>query len=402
MPGKENIVMKLLHLPRTLLLLVIPALLLSACGDRSELPERAFVMGVGIDESENGKVLLTFQVYKPSQSVAAKGKVGNPYINVKTTDDSVMEAVRDVTIHLGRKAQFSHMRVILISEKIARKIQISKLLDMFYRDHEPRLTSSVIITKGSASQFFDYHPFIESTISQQYFLSEKSAARYSAKSEEINLLTLALQLRSQTGIAVLPYLTTSPVETGKEPSVAGLAVLKNGLMVDKLTSYESEGLLMLTKTYHSGIIQLPCPSEGNEEASILKESLEVVRLKSERAIKLQDDRVTVNYRVHASVAAIDLPCTTMNNSAEESAYEKRIAQEVKKQMKAAIAHLRKDKADLLDIGNDIYKYHPAKWRKWKPDWPEMFPEIEFHFDVEALMITHGTTAGKSLLETKSD
>lgn len=394
--------LKLTRLLLNLLPVVALALLLSSCGDRSELTEKAFVMGVGIDQSKNGKVLMTFQVYKPSQTAASKGKIGKPYINIKTTDNSVMEAVRDVTIHLGRKAQFSHMRVILISEKLARKVQISKLLDLFFRDHEPRLTSSVIITKGDTSHFFDYPPLIENTISQQYFLNEKSTSRYSAKSEKMNLLKLALQLRSETGNAVLPYLTTSHGETGKEPSVAGIAIFKKGLMVDRLTSYESEGLLMLNKEYKSGIIHLPCPSAGNEDETNFQESVEILLFRTGRKVTMQGDHIIVKYRARATVAATNLSCTTLNSAADEAAFEQRVAQEVKKQMKAAIAHLRKNKTDLLDIGNEMYKYHPAQWKKWKPDWPEMFAKIEYQIDAKALMITHGTTAGKSLLAPKSD
>ncbi|MBW7455289.1 Ger(x)C family spore germination protein [Paenibacillus sepulcri] len=371
---------------------------LSGCGDRSELPERAFVMGVGIDESEAGKLLLTFQIYKPSQSIATKGNVGLPYINVRTTDDSVMEAIRDVTNHLGRKAQFSHMRVILISDTLVRKIPVAKLLEMFYRDHESRLTCSVIVTRGPTFNYFSKRPLIENTVSQQYYLSEEQASQNSGKSVESNLLKLALQVRSATGNATLPFLETSTDETGKDPRITGIAVLRKGLMVGQLKGYYSEGLLMLTNKYKSGSIELPCPDKSAGKSSGIDESVEVVSYKVQKTVKLKGDQIHVNLHADAKVAAIELSCSTISNDAEETAFEKRIADQIKQQMENTLNHIVAMKVDLLGIGNQINRHHPALWKKWKPDWPNRFAGVTFTIDTHTLMVTHGTTTGKPLLE----
>ncbi|WP_219836408.1 Ger(x)C family spore germination protein [Paenibacillus sp. R14(2021)] len=380
----------------------------TGCGDRAELPEKAFVMGIGFDDAGRNEVLVTFQVYKPSQTVAAKGKTGLPYINVRTRDSSVVEALRDITIHLGRKAQFSHMRVILISEKLAHKIPIPQLLDVFYRDNEPRLTSTVFITKGSASAYFEHKPFIESTISQQYYLSERSASSNSGKTVESNLLKLALQLRSQSGVGALPYLAGSPRGTGKESSAAGLSIIKGGLVVDSFLGTDTEGLLMLMKQYTNGILQVPCeakeikPDEEQHDRTMLNESVETLHFDEHRQVKLQGDKIKVSYKINASVAATELSCSVINTSEEEEAFGAKVSDVIKKQMLKSLVHLKHHKADLIGIGNDIYKHHPQLWKKWEKDWPEKFASIEYDIQVDTLLMTHGTTAGRTLLETKSD
>ena len=63
--------------------------LLTGCWDRAELPEKGFVMGVAIDETEGGKISLTTQIYKPSQGVSATGAKAakSAYLNVITQND---------------------------------------------------------------------------------------------------------------------------------------------------------------------------------------------------------------------------------------------------------------------------------------------------------------------------
>ncbi|MBM7564337.1 Ger(x)C family spore germination protein [Paenibacillus sacheonensis] len=403
-----------------LAVLLLCSLCVSGCGDRAELPDKAFVMGVGIDDAGDGEVLVTFQVYKPSQSVAAKGKPGKPYINIRTKGKSVMEAVRDITIHLGRKAQFSHMRVILISERLARRIPITLLLDMFYRDNEPRLTSTVMITKGRATDYFDKVPFIENTISQQYYLSEKSEQYYSGKTVGTTLLTLALQLRSESAIGAVPYLALSGKDTGTEPGVSGLMLVQNGIVTTKYSGQQTEGLLRLLGHDNNGIVEIPCragkPREDEENgdegsnmtdaggdqntaAKRLNESAELLRFSSTRTLELSGGEVKAHFRVHAAVATLELSCTKLDTEAQETAFADKISAELKRQLQQSMKQLQQKKADLLGIGNDIYKHHPRLWKKWKPDWPDKFAAMDADFEVDTVILTHGTTAGRSLLAT---
>ncbi|MFC4808352.1 Ger(x)C family spore germination protein [Paenibacillus sp. GCM10023250] len=392
-------------------LLLCCGIAVSGCGDRAELPEKGFVMGVGIDDAGSGQVLVTFQIYKPSQTVASRGKSGTPYVNVRTKDTSVMEAIRDVTIHLGRKAQFSHTRVILLSERIARKIPVTQLLDIFYRDNEPRLTITLMITKGRASDYFDQRPFIENTVSQQYYLSERSEHLYSGKTIGTNLLELALQLRSESQVGAIPYLKLDERQTGSEPGVAGLAIVKNGLMTGRFDGQETEGLLMLMNRYTNGIIEIPCASGGNagdggsedENGGVpLDEAAEMLQFDNHRTVAFGKDGVKVRYRIRATVANLELSCTTLGNERQEQAYEDKISAAIRQQMLSAMTRLRQEKADLLGIGNEIYRRDPQLWRKWKPDWAERFAKLDCEVEVETVIATHGTETGSTLLQPNQD
>ncbi|NBD22729.1 Ger(x)C family spore germination protein [Paenibacillus glycinis] len=403
---------KRIRLSAVAVLLLLCGFAVSGCGDRAELPDKGFVMGIGIDDAGGGQVMVTFQIYKPSQTIASKGKTGQPYVNIRTKDASVMEAIRDITIHLGRKAQFSHTRVILISEKIARRVPVPQLLDLFYRDNEPRLTISLMVTRGRASDYFDTKPFIENTISQQYYLSERSENEYSGKTLGTNLLQLALQLRSESEVGAIPYLALSPKDIGGEPGVAGVTIIKDGLVADRFNGQETEGLLMLLNRYSNGVVEIPCSAAENSESSEnesgeaptapLDESAEMLRFKAQRRMELSESGARVTYRVHAVVATLELSCTTLGNEKQENDYEDKISAAIKQRMQQSLAHLKRDEADLLGIGNDIYRRDPKRWRQWKKDWPERFARLDVDIEVDTEVLTHGTNAGNTLLKPNQD
>ena len=152
---------------------------LTGCWDRAELPEKGFVMGIALDQAKGGKISLTTQVFKPTQGVGSIGGKSPTvsFANVTTIDSTLPRAIRDIPINLGRKTQWSHTRLIIIGEQLAREQEIFSLLEFFFRDHEPRLTVSIMIAEGRADNYLNKKPYIENTISQQLFQSEKGGDR---------------------------------------------------------------------------------------------------------------------------------------------------------------------------------------------------------------------------------
>src|SRR5690606_35187037 len=99
---------------------------------------------------------------------------------------SVAEAVRDFINYLGRKAQWSHMRAILVGEELARQ-GFNTFVDFFYRDSESRLTTPVLITKGEAKNYLEVRPYIENTIAQQIRKLQQMSAKYTGITQNSNL-----------------------------------------------------------------------------------------------------------------------------------------------------------------------------------------------------------------------
>ncbi|WP_377888946.1 Ger(x)C family spore germination protein [Alkalihalobacillus sp. R86527] len=378
-----------------LICLVTTSLLLSGCWDHEELPAFGFVQAVAIDLSEDdkGKIDLTTQFIKPSPKIgSAAGGGDKAFFNIKTTGDSVFEAIRDIATHLGRKAQWSHTRIILISEELAKERNVGEILEFFYRDHEPRLMISIAVMEGKAKDYLENKPFIENTISQQLKEIENSSYQYNSKTIDINLLVFGRELKAETGTSKLPYYKFAP--TG-EPIVYGISYLQNGKLTGKLSPTETESLLKLTNETQSGIIEVPC--EGSK--ANLKESIEIRDVNTSIKPKLTRDH-TANVRVDIKMAGDigELKCSSIDTTEKINKYNNKVAGVVKKNIEKTLRELQEDKIDLIGIGNQFYRNDPKQWKGIKDQWPDIFSEASFKVSVEMDIGNSGSDIGKAFFD----
>jgi len=376
-----------------LLFLTAVFLMLPGCWSKKELTELGFVMGIAFDQGKDGKIDMLTQVYRPTsvQSTAsALTRISS--INIKTTDDSVMEAVRDITIHLGRKAQFSHMRIIVVGEKLARSVNIGQLLDLFYRDHEPRSSVSLAIAKGKAGKMLEKKPVIEQTTAQQLLRAEETAYSSSAKTLDTSLLKLVMQMKSAHPDSVVSYVYEDK-KSNKMYSSAGLALLKNGKMKTLLPSGKVEGLLMLRNEYKSGVIEIPCADKKKEV-----ENTEILAIHTRTKPVIKGDKISVSVKLQGDVAIGELKCSKLLTEKDEDEFIHRIEEKMKVQMKSTIRFLQANQMEVIGIGNSIYKMNPKKWEKIKQTWDAQFAEVPFDIQVKLRLVTNGTITGKPAVE----
>lgn len=377
---------------RTAVAIIIMAALLSGCWSKYELTERAFVMGVAIDLNENGKLELLTQVYRPSSAEIGKSNtsiVGSS-VNIRTSDDTVMEAIRDIPIHLGRKAQWSHMRVIIVGEKLARSRNLIQTLDFFYRDHEPRNSVSLMISKGKAARLFEKQPLIEQTTSQQFLRTSESSYRNSAKTIDTTMLDLARQMKSVQKDGAIAYV----YEEGKTSqffSAAGLALLKDGVMKNMLPASKAEGLLMLLDKYKSGAVEIPCPGMSSE-----RETAEVISLSSSMVPKIIGKQLHLDIRLQGEIAINELKCTKIRTVQDEEKFVNSVEDRVRQQALDTLAYLQKRQVDAIGLGNQVYRISPRTWDRLKEDWRQVFSTMPADIQVKLRLMTGGTVRSQTM------
>lgn len=377
---------------RAALTIIVMAALLAGCWSKYELTERAFVMGVAIDLNDNGKLELLTQVYRPSSVEIGKtnSTIVGTSVNIRTSDDTVMEAIRDIPIHLGRKAQWSHMRVIIVGEKLARSRNLIQTLDFFYRDHEPRNSVSLMISKGKAAHLFEKQPLIEQTTSQQFLRTSESSYRNSAKTLDTTLLNLARQTKSVQKDGAIAYV----YEEGKTSqffSAAGLALLKDGVMKDVLPASKVEGLLMLKDKYQTGAVEIPCPGQSME-----RETIEVLTLHSIMEPKISGAEVSLGIRIQGDIAINELKCTRIRNMNDEEAFVRAVEDRVRQQAADTLTFLQKRQVDAFGLGNQIYRSDPRAWNRLKADWRQVFAAMPVDIQVKLKLMTGGTIRSQSM------
>ncbi|QGQ96819.1 Ger(x)C family spore germination protein [Paenibacillus psychroresistens] len=370
-------------------------LLMTGCWNRAELDEYSFVQAVAIDKSEQENIKMTTHFYKPNggggDASGSKTKSMGSSLNIQTEGENIFDAIRDITLHLGRKSKWDHNRVILVSEEIIKQQNIAELLDLFIRDHEPRPTTYILVTKGEASDYLELPPYIENTLGQQFRSMDQVSYQSSAKVIKATILDLEIQMKSPTGIALLPTLYLEKKHK-KEPAIAGIVLLEKGKLIDSLPASEVRGLLMLTNKMKGAAFSIPC--EGKVGGKIKKDAFELSFINSKIKTSIKKDAVDVHIALALKGSAGELVCSSLITEQDEAAFEKRVSDLAKKEMQQVITHLQDKKIDALGIGNKIFAKNPKTWLKWQKDWNERFAEIHFSMDVKVEILHTGSSIGK--------
>jgi len=101
------------------LLCVVLAFSLSGCWDARDIDHIGFVMGMGVDESDDGQTTVWVQMALPSPSLEKAGEF--PGWMGSATGSTIMEAMSVLNTKSAKTLFRGHVRVLVIGERIARK-----------------------------------------------------------------------------------------------------------------------------------------------------------------------------------------------------------------------------------------------------------------------------------------
>lgn len=366
--------------------------LTAGCWDNNELDEYGYVQAVAIDRTKDDLIQLTTLFYNPSNQMdmSTTGKNEDKGINIQTSGETIFEAIRDITKKFGRKPKWDHMRVILIGEQLAKTQNIREVLDFFSRDHEPRGTVLPLLAQGSAGDFLKIQPFIEQTVGQQFKKMETSGALYSAKTSSIPLYELAIQLKSPSKTSAIPYIHKSNAQNKAE--VSGVALIKDGKLVDILEETDTESFIMLTDKYISGTLEFPCINNAKDQVQS-KESFEVLAFNSKVTPTVKEDVMSIGVKIRIEGTVGELRCSLLKTKEDVGRFELAIGNQVKQQLLHAIATFKQHELDAMGIGNQIYRNNPKLWKRLEPTWNQKLAQSRFHIDVDVEVLSTGLNVG---------
>lgn len=144
---------------RLLLCLPLLSVLLSGCWDDRELNELGITSGSAYDWEDN-QWKATYQVINPSSGASGMGGSGGgstsspPFLTFTVKGRTIMEAIERTNLTSTREMFFSHSRITVIGESLARH-GINQLIDMFLRKQDARETVFVFISQGDAGMILD-------------------------------------------------------------------------------------------------------------------------------------------------------------------------------------------------------------------------------------------------------
>ncbi|TQR18492.1 Ger(x)C family spore germination protein [Psychrobacillus soli] len=393
---------------RGIFILLIVSIFLTGCWNRRELNELAITLAIGIDKSDD-EYLVSAQVVVPSEVSMKGGKGGSPVTLIQGRGETVYEAIRKMTKGLSRKMYPGHLRMLVISESLAKE-GIGDPLDLISRDWEIRSDFYVAVAKDTtAEQILNVQTPLETIPANKMFSTLKVSEENWAATVGVTLDQLITDLRSDGKEAVLTgILVTGKPEIGSSkqnvetitPAASikldDLAVFKDDKLIGWLTEDESRGYNGIINQVKNTVGTVSCPEGGKADIEVLRFNTKV-----KGNVKNGSPEVAVQVKIEANIGAIECPIDiTKPESIEtlEKAYEKAVEETINH----SISNVQeKYETDIFGFGNAIHRSNPKEWKTMKKHWDQQFTDLVANVKVDVKILKTGTV-NNSVVEKGKD
>lgn len=369
---------------------------LSGCWNSRELNALGIVMGIGVDRPDGPeKVKVTAQIVKAGEMAAAEsaggGSKGKAYWNVVNTGNSIFSTLRDMTNESSRKLFFPHNRVLIFGREVAEE-GIADHLDFFFRDAETRLNILFFIAEDTAEEIFDVKCELEKVPSESIAKMIDVQAEAASQTMSVKLSDLKFRIMSKTFSPVAPIIETYGSGEEKGVNITGTAVFKKDKMIGRLDKTEGRGLLWVLGKVQSGIIEIKSP-----ENHLV--GMEIIRARGEFSPELKDGKVKVKVKIfeEGNLGEQEGP-EDLSHPEQIKFLEKQKAEEIKKEVMAAVKKAQELNADIFGFGEAVHKKYPKEWKVMEDKWDEIFPDIEIDVSVETYIRLMGRINKPSIPE----
>ncbi|MED4990942.1 Ger(x)C family spore germination protein [Geobacillus sp. NFOSA3] len=372
--------MGILQKAAKLLFVCVHLILLSGCWDRKEVNDLALIVGLGIDQTKDGKIMLTAEIIVP-KAVGGGGQMigggdgggggGAETIVRSGTGTTVADAISNLQEKLPRRIFWGHTEVIVFGEKAA-KAGIRQHLDFLGRNPETRLRANVFVSKGTAKSVLELSPLVEQSSAEvlRELSESKLLLRVTAKD--------ALQMLSgDAGAAALPMVKILPPEKGTQELqtiafIQRTAIFKKDKMVGDINDKLTRGVLWLRdEIKHADVTVTPKGGKGKITATL-------IRARTELIPKYEKGKWKMIVKATAEDDII-LNGTKLNlmNPKYTKIIEKELAKETEKRIRDTLKKVQKEmKADIFGFAEIFHRKYPREWNRVKDRWEEIFPDVE--------------------------
>lgn len=288
-----------------ILVLVMFVPILSACWNQKELTDLAFVLALGIDRGEDDLYHVSFQLVNPGNVSTAQngGGTGLPIAVYKSTGRTITEAARNATKKVSRRLYYAHTNLVVVSEEVARdRTLMLNMFDAFARDPEFRTTTEMVIARGSTA---------EEIVTTLTILDKLPVTKITKE------IKFTEAMKGENMSVSIDDIIDGIVDSGKEPIINGyqlvgmkeeankasnlqktttdaflaadgLAIIKDGQLIDWIESNKSRGIIWVLNKAKSTDITLKWKGTKN--------ALSIVPIRSKTKVSTifkQGDRKSV-------------------------------------------------------------------------------------------------------------
>ncbi|MGG1550196.1 Ger(x)C family spore germination protein [Paenibacillus ferrarius] len=399
------------NLIKQILVVVLIVPMLTGCWDRLEIEDRAVVLAIGIDnakpgddketsnsthilkpdtDSSKGLIRITVQIAVPGRIPLGTGDGSGgpagakPVWVLSSVGYTVEDALTNLQQQLADQLFLGHLRVIVISEDVAKK-GIENEYDFFRRQPQVRRTVWMVVSKGNAADIMNATPQLE-RVPTLYLLATLEHAREMGKLPNIFMGVFFSASSAKGKEGMVPYLV---LKKESNIEIAGMAYFKNDTMVGTTTALQI-GHYMAIKEVNPGGYKVLLEIPDSKTMAIFKST----HRKAKITTTIQDGKV------HALIK-----CQIEGDLVEKSNENVLITKENLKKLegkiqsdgtigfKKFIQQTQKNGSDIFGFGEYVRATQPAYWNKvvkTKEAWEEQYKEMSVDVTLQIKIRRVGT------------
>ncbi|WP_158736337.1 Ger(x)C family spore germination protein [Alteribacillus sp. YIM 98480] len=385
-----------------IILLLMNMIFLSGCWSNRELPDLALVSALGIDKAENGQYVGTIQVINPGnvaggEGTQATGSESTPITTYTASGGNLTEVNRHVSSQVSRRPYYAHTNLLVIGEKLAREEGIAKIFDALERDPEFRTTTKAVIatnnTKAediiSTLTTIDKIPSnkviktLESTeqiLGQHMNVDTRDVLSKMATPDQAPIITCFSMEGDENQGKSLENIQATVPEARLQAS--GIAVLKDGKMIDTITEDVSKGTMWVLNKIKATAVSIDW--KGETDAIVYQ----VTRQKTDVTADMKNTnkpKISVEVSAEGRIGEAAVP-VDLSNPLLLVEFEEALGEKIKENIMSSIHKAQELKADYLGFGGAVHRADPNAWESIKGEWEDSyFPEVEVDVTVDAFV-----------------
>lgn len=367
----------------------------------SNIDNISYVVGLGIDEADDGKnlkVSFEFTSISPSPQESSSEKP-DPIVET-VVSPSIDKAINMMNVYLAKEINLSHCKVIVFSESVSKKgisTHISNLINL----PQVRPTSNLIISKNPPEDYLKSSTSSMDKILTKYYDIFPNSSEYTGYTSNItigNFLNSILQPESGN-IAILGSKNNKKIDetdikdikSGNSPIIGergteniGLAVFNNDKYVGDLTAIESLYHSILTTEVNSFVLSVDYPDKNKQiDLSLSQDTPTKIRVSIIDDIPNIDINISLRGQVLSILKGIDYSDKTVIDTISNLT-SKYLKKDILKYLNKTTSEFKCD----IDRFNTYSKKNFLTINDWNNyKWEEKYQNAKFNLNIDIKIIS---------------
>lgn len=358
-------------------LIIAFAITSSGCWNYREINNLNLAAGIGLDKDiKDKKFKLATEILVPKQKNS--GTTERSRI-VESKGDTIFKAMRNTISGNGKMIYWSHCKVMVVSEGIAKEGLI-QVLDVVDRNPEMRPDISLLIADGQPpDKILKQAKGIDDVTSYKFrdAMDNQSKLPNYTKGDTWDFIDDLMK----EGIEPVASLIKIVYKENKiDFQIGGVAVFKSDKMVGKLNENETETFLFIVNETKNGVIALDKKSSGLP----VNLSFEILKSKCKMTPSYVSGKLAMGIDLQMDVSMTEVEGTADVIKAEQRKKVEKILEEyIKKRIVNVLGKIQQEyDSDILGFGKTIRNNIPEVWKSVKGNWDEQFRNLSTEVTVK--------------------